>query len=165
MITRRAFFRRASAGTGAVAAFTADWGSVVRAAAAGVAGRPAEAVAADEDFWREIQQAFTLDRNMINLNNGGVSPPAHRRTRRQAVPRYRQPGAHVLHVAGARAGDRGGSAALAGEFGCDPEEIAITRNASEALQSGAARHGTEAGRRDRDDQPGLSANDRHVATA
>ena len=31
-------------------------------------------IAADEDFWREIQQAFTVDRSLINLNNGGVSP-------------------------------------------------------------------------------------------
>ena len=28
----------------------------------------------DEDYWREIQRAFDLDRSIINLNNGGVSP-------------------------------------------------------------------------------------------
>ena len=36
-------------------------------------GSPVEA-ARDEDFWREIQQAFTVDRSLVNLNNGGVSP-------------------------------------------------------------------------------------------
>ena len=37
-------------------------------------GRPADAVARDEDFWFNVRHAFTVDRNMINLNNGGVSP-------------------------------------------------------------------------------------------
>ncbi len=63
-------------------------------AAAGAVLRPGRALAAgeaalgetatpretrsDERFWREIQQAFTVDRSLINLNNGGVSPsPAY----------------------------------------------------------------------------------------
>ena len=33
-----------------------------------------EDVARDEDFWFEVAQAFTVDRSLINLNNGGVSP-------------------------------------------------------------------------------------------
>ena len=33
-----------------------------------------EDVAADERFWIGIQQAFTMDRSIVNLNNGGVSP-------------------------------------------------------------------------------------------
>src|SRR5579859_1792233 len=39
-----------------------------------VNGRPADTVARDEDFWFNIRHAFTVDRNMINLNNGGVAP-------------------------------------------------------------------------------------------
>ena len=31
-------------------------------------------VARDESFWREIQQGYTADRGIVNLNNGGVSP-------------------------------------------------------------------------------------------
>ena len=44
-----------------------------------------EEVARDESFWTQVQQAFTVDRTIINLNNGGVSPApaivqnAHRR--------------------------------------------------------------------------------------
>ena len=54
-----------------------------------VAGRPPADVADDEDFWREIQHAFTLDRTLINLNNGGVSPsPAHRAGGDAALPRH-----------------------------------------------------------------------------
>ncbi len=36
-------------------------------------GSPAD-IAADEDFWFEVAQAFTVDRSLVNLNNGGVSP-------------------------------------------------------------------------------------------
>ena len=43
-------------------------------AIATVNGRPADTVARDEDFWFNIRHAFTVDRNMINLNNGGVAP-------------------------------------------------------------------------------------------
>ena len=28
----------------------------------------------DEDFWFQVQRAFTVDRTLVNLNNGGVSP-------------------------------------------------------------------------------------------
>ena len=36
--------------------------------------RSADALADDEDFWFQVQQAFTVDRNNINLNNGSVAP-------------------------------------------------------------------------------------------
>src|SRR5215207_7704810 len=40
---------------------------------AAVPGTPSE-IAGNEDFWMQVQQAFTVDRNITNLNNGGVSP-------------------------------------------------------------------------------------------
>lgn len=40
----------------------------------GISGCPADTVARDEDFWFSVRHVFTVDRNMINLNNGGVSP-------------------------------------------------------------------------------------------
>jgi isopenicillin-N epimerase len=43
-------------------------------------------LAADEDFWREIRHAFTIDRTLINLNNGGVSPSP--RVVQEAMARY-----------------------------------------------------------------------------
>src|SRR5689334_15853258 len=48
-------------------------------------GASPEDVARDESFWFQVQQAFTVDRSIVNLNNGGVSPApaivqnAHRR--------------------------------------------------------------------------------------
>src|SRR5437588_12800268 len=43
------------------------------ASVAGHTGSPEE-VAADEAFWFPMQQAWNLDRSIVNLNNGGVSP-------------------------------------------------------------------------------------------
>ena len=34
----------------------------------------ASEIARDEEFWLQVQQAFTVDRSLVNLNNGGVSP-------------------------------------------------------------------------------------------
>ena len=66
--------RFVSSAAGAFAAFQID--SVARAqkAAAAVADRSPALIARDEDFWFNIRRAFTVDRNLINLNNGGVSP-------------------------------------------------------------------------------------------
>jgi len=135
VITRRTFLRRASLGTGTVAALVDRWGDVLAGASAANTGRSADAVAADEDYWREIQQAFTLDRTMINLNNGGVSPSP--RVVHEAYKRYldlsnQAPSYYMWQVV--EPNIEAVRRQLAAEFGCDPEELAITRNASEALQ-------------------------------
>jgi isopenicillin-N epimerase len=97
-------------------------------------GTPEE-VAADESFWFEVQQAYTVDRSMINLNNGGVcpSPKFVQEAMKEhwdlanKAPTYtmwqiQEPRREVVRQRLARA------------FGCDAEEIALTRNASEGLQ-------------------------------
>ena len=94
-----------------------------------------EAVARDEDFWFEVGRGFTVDRSLVNLNNGGVSPsPAfvqeamgrHLAYSNTAPPytmwRVLEPQREVVR-------DR-----LARAFDCSPEELALTRNASEGLQ-------------------------------
>ena len=69
---RRHFFTAAAAGVATV--FRGDSLLHARAALETVSGRAADSVARDEDFWLNVRHAFTVDRNMINLNNGGVSP-------------------------------------------------------------------------------------------
>jgi len=81
MLTRRDFVRR----TGG-AALVSGWAPIVSSASSATAGRSAEDLAADEDFWREVQGSFTLDRTMINLNSGGVSPSP--RVVHEAYKRY-----------------------------------------------------------------------------
>ncbi len=124
-----------SSAAGAVAAFQAD--SVLRAqsAAQAVTGRPADTVARDEDFWLNIRHAFTVDRNMINLNNGGVSPSP--KIVMDTETRYLEienmnPSYYMWQVLDP--GIETVRRRLARAFGWDVEEIAITRNASEALE-------------------------------
>ncbi|MDZ7269414.1 MAG: aminotransferase class V-fold PLP-dependent enzyme [candidate division KSB1 bacterium] len=97
--------------------------------------RPPAEVASDEALWFEVQQAFTVDRSLINLNNGGVSPsPA---IVQAAVKRHldfsNQAPVYTMWqiLEPEREGVR---QRLARTFGCDAEEIAVTRNASEGLQ-------------------------------
>jgi selenocysteine lyase/cysteine desulfurase len=95
---------------------------------------PLEA-ALDEDYWSTIQQAFSVTRGIVNLNNGGVSPSPRIVT--EAFVRYTwqqedataytmwqilEPQSETIRTG------------LAEIFGCDAEEIAITRNASESLE-------------------------------
>jgi selenocysteine lyase/cysteine desulfurase len=88
----------------------------------------------DEDFWAQIQAAFTLDRNVVNFNNGGVCPSP--RIVQDALRRYLEysnqaPSYYMWrHLEPEIESVR---TRLAKHFGCDREEMAITRNASEAL--------------------------------
>ncbi len=91
--------------------------------------------AEDEDFWAQVQQAFSLDRNMANFNNGGCSPSpriVQEAMRRQLELSNQAPSYFMWRelepeVEAVRR-------RLASMFGCQPEEMAITRNASEALE-------------------------------
>ena len=139
MHTRRAFLGQLMAGSAAArpagAALTDGWERVVEDTVRFVDRRSPEEVAADEDFWAEIQRAFTVDRTLVNLNNGGVSPSP--RVVQEAMARYlalsNEAPVHTMwnllepQIESVRR-------QLAAEFGCDPEEMAITRNASEALE-------------------------------
>jgi selenocysteine lyase/cysteine desulfurase len=136
MFTRRAFLHSTgTAGIAAAAAFAERGLAHVEAAARRVEGRLAAEVAEDESYWREIQQAFTLDRTIINLNNGGCCPSP--RVVHEALKRYldisnQAPVYHMWQIL--EPNIESVRRSLATEFGCDPEELAITRNASEALQ-------------------------------
>ncbi len=90
----------------------------------------------DEAYWGEIQRAFDADRSMINLNNGGVSPtPSHVLEAMIRDLRFSNelPVHHMWSVLEPRI--ESVRRDLARDFGCSPEEIAITRNASEALET------------------------------
>jgi isopenicillin-N epimerase len=121
---------------GYLAAFQADSVARAQTAIAAVSGRAADSIARDEDFWFNIRHAFTVDRNMINLNNGGVSPSP--KIVMDTEIRYLEienlnPSYYMWQVL-----DPGVETVrrrLARTFGADTEEIAITRNASEALET------------------------------
>jgi len=128
----RRMFLRAATG---LAALRPDSITRARAATTSVNDRKPEETARDEDYWLEIQQAFTVDRNIVNLNNGGVCPSpkiVQDAMRRQLefsnmAPAYTMWTVLEPEIESVRT-------RLAASFGCDPEELAITRNASEALE-------------------------------
>ncbi len=134
--SRRAFLGRASAvGTAAAALLTVDGAARIASAAARLGSGAPSDIAQNEDFWREVQLGFTLDRSLINLNNGGVSPSP--RVVHEAFKRYldisnQAPVYHMWQVL--EPNIEAIRTRLAADAGCDPESLAITRNASEALQ-------------------------------
>src|SRR5450432_3717093 len=133
-MNRRNLFRLA-AGT-AMAALQDTAIDRVSAAAASVKGRTPEDMAADEDFWTEVRSAFTVDRNVVNLNNGYVSPSP--RGVQEAMRRYLEysdMGPYHTMIAVLEPQVEMVRRRLAQAAGCDPEEIAITRNSSEALEN------------------------------
>jgi len=77
-----------------------------------------------------------VDRSIVNLNNGGVCPsPTHVLEQMIRDLRFCNeiPAEHMWRVLEPRIETV--RVGLAEEFGCDPEEMAITRNASEALET------------------------------
>ena len=134
MVSRRAFLRMTSTvGTAAYALKTYGIEEVL-AASAQVAGRSADEVAQDEFYWRDIQHAFMLDRTLINLNNGNSCPSPT--VVHDALKRYLDitNQAPVYHRGQLEQNKDTARRRLAEEFGCGKEELAITRNSSEALQ-------------------------------
>ena len=134
MQSRRNFLRTAGAiGAGALA-FRANDIELVAQASRALGNRTPEDVAQDEDYWRDIQSAFMLDRTMINLNNGNSCPSPT--VVHEAYKRYLDSSnqAPVYHRGLLERNIEVARRRLAAEFGCDTEEMAITRNSSESLQ-------------------------------
>ena len=137
-VGRRDFLGTVGKGLGLAALTSATVGALLNdlyAAAKKVDHLTPEQAAMDEDFWFDIQRSFSVSRGIINLNNGGVSPSPRIVT--EALCKYiweqedataytmwsiLEPQSETIRTG------------LANIFGCDREEIAITRNASESLE-------------------------------
>src|SRR3977135_1559915 len=136
--TRRSFLALAGKGLGLAALSSAAVASLLRtveAATKAVAHLTPEEAAMDEDYWAIIQNSFTVTRGIINLNNGGVSPSPRIVT--EALVRYTwEQEAATAHTMWQKLEPQSETirTGLAELFGCDREEIAITRNASESLE-------------------------------
>ena len=96
---------------------------------------PAE-VAQNEDYWSVIQRGYSVNPDIVNLNNGGVSPSPI--VVQEAVERYNQlsnegPSYYMWGIL-----DQGREPLrqkLADLAGAKPGEIAIDRNSTEALNT------------------------------
>jgi selenocysteine lyase/cysteine desulfurase len=136
---RRTFLKQAATLAGAFSvnslfhqAHAAEWG----AASSKVAHLNPEVAAQDEDYWSVIQRAYTVNPDLIDLNNGGVSPSPL--VVQQAVARYNElsnegPSYYMWGIL-----DQGREPLrerLAELAGAQPGEIAIDRNSTEALNT------------------------------
>src|SRR6478609_8958285 len=139
MRTRRDFISLAGRGLGLATLSSGAVASLlntVKAATTTVSHLSPEEAAMDEDSWAAIQKAFTVTRGIINLNNGGVSPSPRIVTEAMVHYTWEQEDATAYTMWEILEPQcetiRTGRAEL---FGCDREEIAITRNASESLET------------------------------
>jgi hypothetical protein len=81
MSRRRKFIQQLALSAGAFSAgslFNQLFAENFRLAERKVGGLSPEEITKDEDYWAVIQQAYTVNPNLINLNNGGVSPAPRR---------------------------------------------------------------------------------------
>jgi selenocysteine lyase/cysteine desulfurase len=92
--------------------------------------------AQDEEIWARIQQAYTTSSTMINLNNGGVSPQP--KVVQDAAIRFYQYANEAPSYYMWRILDQGREplrAKLADLAGCSPDELAMNRNTTEAVNT------------------------------
>jgi selenocysteine lyase/cysteine desulfurase len=137
MNSRRSFFKKSIGAAGAVSltAIAAQARAEDVADALVSLGKinPARAVN-DEELWSRVAQAYTVSPNILNLNNGGVSPQP--KVVQDAVDRYYHmsnegPTYFMWNIL-----DKGREPVrkkLADLAGVNSTEIAINRNATEAL--------------------------------
>jgi selenocysteine lyase/cysteine desulfurase len=137
MTTRRSFFKKTASAAGALSlaplvsqAISED----ISEALLSLNKLSPLAAATDEDLWARMAQAYTVSPNILNLNNGGVSPQP--KVVQDAVDRYyhlsnEAPSYYMWQIL-----DKGREPLrkkLADLTGVSHDELAINRNTTEAL--------------------------------
>ncbi len=116
--------------------FQPAWSRNLKAAIKNIESVNPADLASDDEFWYYVQQSYTISANFINLNNGGVSPAP--KVVADAMKRYYDISNEAPSYFMWRVVDQGREPLrknLAQLAGCDAEEIALHRNASEALET------------------------------
>ncbi len=137
--SRRSFLQKSGMLAGAFSfnsLYNELYAADINAANKKISSLTAEEAAGDEDYWAVIQQAYTVNPGIINLNNGGVSPAP--KVVQDALDRYNKltnegPSYYMWRIL-----DQGREPLrekLADLAGCDANEIAINRNSTEALNT------------------------------
>lgn len=136
---RRAFLKRTATLAGAFSVnslFRQAHAADFEAAAHAVKNLVPDEVAWNEDYWSIIQSAWSVNPDIVNLNNGGVSPAPI--VVQEALERYNQlanegPSYYMWVIL-----DQGREPLrrkLADLAGAKPGEIAVDRNSTEALNT------------------------------
>lgn len=139
MTDRRSFLRGVGALSGSMLLaphLSKAIGSKIGSFNAQHAGLSNEEIARDEEFWYWVRQAFTGSENIINLNSGVVSPQPkavqdtfdrYIRMSNEAPPLY---GGQIIDQSTTTVKNK-----LARIAGCLPEEVALSRNTTESLET------------------------------
>lgn len=137
MSSRRSFFRKSIGLAGAASLTTLSGYALsedISEALLSLNSISPDQAITDEELWARMAQAYTVSPNILNLNNGGVSPQP--KVVQDAVDRYyhlsnEAPSYYMWQVL-----DKGRESVrrkLADLAGVSPDEIAINRNTTEAL--------------------------------
>lgn len=97
---------------------------------------PIEQAIQQEELWKQVQQAYSVSRSVLNLNNGGVSPQPQ--LVRAAEEKYQTIVNEIPSLQLARVLPRNRpilKQKLARLAGCEATEIALMQNTTEALQT------------------------------
>jgi len=146
MSTRRNFLKKAGLTAGALSVagifepLLASPDEINKAgfleALARVNGVTPAVAAGDEDFWNWVKMQFTVNPNMVNLNNGGVSPqPKQVQDAHIRFYQYCNEGPSYYMWRELDKGREPLRRKLADLAGVDPEEVAINRNSTEGLNT------------------------------
>ena len=136
IMERRHFLKTAGLTAGLATFLGPDSFRGVEAAVSEVADLAPHEAARDEALWREVKQAFTVNRSLINLDNGYACPSP--RVVTEAVVRYiweQEQVPYGQYVQKARDQVNTVKKSLARLFGSSPDEIALVRNTTEALKT------------------------------
>jgi len=101
-----------------------------------IKGLSADEAALDNDFWAWVRQSYTVSPNVLNLNNGGVSPQPL--ITQEAFDKYNRFANEAPSYYMWRIIDKGREALrdkMAILAGCSSEEIAFNRNTTEGLNT------------------------------
>lgn len=139
MTDRRDFMKQAGAfaGTLALSSFIPSaFARELEIQTGKISGKTPDESASDEDFWNWVRESYTVSPNIMNLNNGGVSPQP--KIVQDAHIRYYQmcnegPSYYMWQIL-----DQGREPLrekLAELAGVSPEEVAINRNSTESLNT------------------------------
>lgn len=108
----------------------------IQDATAKISSKTALETADDEQFWGTVRLAYAVSPNLINLNNGGVSPQTI--LVQDMLDKYNRMCNEAPSYYMWRELDKGREPLrerLAKLAGCDTDEVAINRNATEALET------------------------------
>jgi selenocysteine lyase/cysteine desulfurase len=134
MNSRRRFIQKTVAVLGGTSLAAAAKAGIVSDALLELNKKPLLTATTDEELWAMMAQAYTVSPNILNLNNGGVSPQP--KVVQDAVDRYyhlsnEAPTYYMWQIL-----DKGREPLrrkLADLAGTSAEEVSINRNATEAL--------------------------------